>query len=375
MSDYQEGDTVRVIPLVTTDGGLTFHPNTAGGTGSDVNVTNVSLAVTGPLTDAQLRAAPIAVSGAGGGTEYTEDAVPPADPLGGAMLARRRDALAAEVSLDGDWVLANATNKGEQYVKHVDAIAVTGTFWQATQPVSGAFFQATQPVSIAAAVTVDSELPAAAALSDTDANPTAPSVGASNMVWSSTQWERLRSGKADAASAVGLPNVEPMMWNGTNYDRQRGDTTNGLDVDVTRVSGNVAVTGPLTDTQLRASAVPVSLTSTTVTGTVTVSLASTTITGTVTTKETRSATGTNSSPAPTNVNTSILASNGNRLGATIWNEGTVTCLVKLGATASATSYTTKILSGGYYEVPFNYTGAIDGITASGTAQLRVTELT
>lgn len=36
-----------------------------------------------------------------------------------------------------------------------------------------------------------------------------------------------------------------------------GDATNGLDVDVTRVSGTVAVTGPVTDAQLRASAVPV----------------------------------------------------------------------------------------------------------------------
>jgi hypothetical protein len=36
-----------------------------------------------------------------------------------------------------------------------------------------------------------------------------------------------------------------------------GDGTNGLDVDVTRVQGTVAVSGPLTDTQLRASRVPV----------------------------------------------------------------------------------------------------------------------
>ena len=62
-------------------------------------------------------------------------------------------------------------------------------------------------------VTVDSELPAAAALADATANPTAPIVGAANLV-----------------------------FNGTTFDRARGDTTNGLDVDVTRVSGNVAVT-------------------------------------------------------------------------------------------------------------------------------------
>lgn len=34
------------------------------------------------------------------------------------------------------------------------SIAVTGTFWQATQPVSGTFWQATQPVSVASTLTV-----------------------------------------------------------------------------------------------------------------------------------------------------------------------------------------------------------------------------
>lgn len=126
-------------------------------------------------------------------------------------------------------------------------------------------------VPVSGTVTVDSEMPAAAALADATANPTTPLVGAA---------------------------VE--LFNGTTWDRVRGDTTNGLDVDVTRVSGTVTVdselttadldtgagtdtravvglalaasggavlagsanpvpvSGPLTDTQLRASAVPVS---------------------------------------------------------------------------------------------------------------------
>lgn len=68
-------------------------------------------------------------------------------------------------------------------------------------------------------------------------------------------------------------------------------TTNGLPV---QQQGAWTVVGPLTDTELRASAIPVSLASTTITGSVAVtgtfwqatqpvSLASTTITGTVTT--------------------------------------------------------------------------------------------
>jgi hypothetical protein len=66
--------------------------------------------------------------------------------------------------------------------------AVTGTFWQATQPVSGTFWQATQPVSgtfwqatqpVSGSVTADTELPAAAALTDADpSGPTVPTVGA-----------------------------------------------------------------------------------------------------------------------------------------------------------------------------------------------------
>jgi hypothetical protein len=61
----------------------------------------------------------------GGGTEYTEDAIPPANPVGATLNLRRRDALVAETDADGDWVTPNSTNKGELYVKHVDAIPVS----------------------------------------------------------------------------------------------------------------------------------------------------------------------------------------------------------------------------------------------------------
>lgn len=58
-------------------------------------------------------------------TEYVEDAVAPANPTAPAQSLRRRDTLSAETDTDGDWVTANSTNKGEQYVKHVDPIPVT----------------------------------------------------------------------------------------------------------------------------------------------------------------------------------------------------------------------------------------------------------
>ena len=54
--------------------------------------------------------------------------------------------------------------------------AVTGTFYQVTQPISG---------------TVDTELPAAAALADNMANPTTPLIGACQMVWDGSNWDRI----------------------------------------------------------------------------------------------------------------------------------------------------------------------------------------
>jgi len=76
------------------------------------------------------------------------------------------------------------------------------------------------------------------------------------------------------------------------------------------------------------------------------------------------------------VNTLLLAVNADRLGATIYNDSNSRLFVKLGAVASTTSFTVRLESQGYYEVPFNYTGIIDGIwvsVASGFA--RITEFT
>lgn len=46
-----------------------------------------------------------------------------------------------------------------------------------------------------------------------------------------------------ATAARGNVMAKAQMFNGTTWDRVRGDTTNGLDVDVTRVSGTVTVDG------------------------------------------------------------------------------------------------------------------------------------
>ena len=67
----------------------------------------------------------LTVTGGGGGVEYTEDAAAAADPVGGALIMVRDDALSGQTTADGDNVAARGTDKGELYVKHADAIAVT----------------------------------------------------------------------------------------------------------------------------------------------------------------------------------------------------------------------------------------------------------
>lgn len=85
--------------------------------------------------------------------------------------------------------------------------------------------------TVAISGTVDTELPASAALADTTANPTVPSLG-----------------------------TMPHVFNGTTWDRARGDTANGLDVDVTRMAALVAGTANIGDVDVLTVPAPLSTT-------------------------------------------------------------------------------------------------------------------
>jgi len=71
----------------------------------------------------------------------------------------------------------------------------------------------------------------------------------------------------------------------------------------------------------------------------------------------------------------LLAINTSRKGATFYNDSASFLYLKLGATASTTSFTVKIAPSGYYEVPSSYTGVIDGIWVSAVGSARITQLT
>lgn len=82
------------------------------------------------------------------------------------------------------------------------------------------------------------------------------------------------------------------------------------------------------------------------------------------------ATRTNIAASIASVN--LIASNGARKGATIWNNSASNLYIELGAAPTTSSFTAKISADGYYEVPYNYTGLINGIwdTANGSALVR-----
>lgn len=170
------------------------------------------------------------------------------------------------------------------------------------------------------------------------------------------------------------------------------------------VSGTVTATGPLTDTQLRATAVPVSGTvATTAADGSNVAIGTTSDASSATTVIGRlqklvallpaalgvlgglkvevlpASTGTLTSPANSASSFTVLASNANRKGATIVNDDTAvtgaTLYLKFGTTASATSYTVALAPQAYYEVPYGFTGRIDGLASAATGTARVTELT
>lgn len=54
-----------------------------------------------------------------------------------------------------------------------------------------------------------------------------------------TSWNSVRDGAAGDGLTNGILATTLYVFNGSTFDRVRGDTTNGIDVDVTRISGNI----------------------------------------------------------------------------------------------------------------------------------------
>jgi hypothetical protein len=73
-------------------------------------------------------------------------------------------------------------------------------------------------------------------------------------------------------------------------------------------------------------------------------------------------------------NVILLAANTGRGGATIFNESMSLLYIKMGTAASLIDYSVQINPNGYFEVPYEYNGEIDGIWSSSDGYARLTEL-
>ncbi len=116
----------------------------------------------------------------------------------------------------------------------------------------------------------------------------------------------------------------------------------------------------------------------TVTGSVTVAnslTGSMTVSNTVTVRDAGNATSVITSVPGSITSVTVLASNSNRKGAAVYNDSNARLYLKLGATASTTSFTVLVFPNSYYELPAMYTGIVDGIWASASGNARVTEIT
>lgn len=76
-------------------------------------------------------------------------------------------------------------------------------------------------------VTLASDQVTALALTDNMSNPTTLLVGSFNMVWDSvsSNWDRIATGQSDGTGSASRMPVTPYYFNGSTFDRMRGDTT------------------------------------------------------------------------------------------------------------------------------------------------------
>lgn len=178
----------------------------------------------------------------------------------------------------------------------------------------------------AAILSVDTELTGPSTLSDSQSNPSVPTVGASGLLYNGTSWERKRSAtSATGTTGTGLAGAGILGYDsaGAVYRRLLCDASGNL---LTRASAG----STSTVTSVSASA----------------------------------------------TNVTLLAANTARRVVTVYNDSTANLFLKMAATASATSFTVKIAAGGYWEMPamsYVYTGIIDGIWDAANGSARVTE--
>jgi hypothetical protein len=204
-AQYTEGDTDATITgtaLLWEDAGDTLRA-----VSSAKPLPVLLSAGTSNIGDVDVLSVPAPLSTTGGGTEATALRVTIATDSTGVLSI---DDNGASITVDGAVSITGTVTVDTELGA---AAALTDNFANPTAPSVGAFgmlwdgtawdrapgtsadgllvnLGTNNDITVTGTVTVDSELPAAAALTDTMANPTAPAVGAFSMVWDGTDWAR-----------------------------------------------------------------------------------------------------------------------------------------------------------------------------------------
>jgi hypothetical protein len=166
----------------------------------------------------------------GGGTQYTEDDASAANPVGNQILSRRRDTLVSEVSADGDVIALNSTSKGELYTKHVDNLPVIGPTAIGVAPTTNpVYICGLDPITGFLAPITSTDLPVGVKGLVVSAYPPVGTATLGDAFTANSSWVLNEGETGPARFAVGCT-----YFNGTTWDRMRGDT-NGV-----FITGNVA---------------------------------------------------------------------------------------------------------------------------------------
>lgn len=209
------GADADYTPLITTsDGSLWTHINagTVAVSGTpNMHQTNSSTVSVSAISAGDNNIGNVdIVSLPGGITGFAEDVGHTTGDVGIPAMAVRKNVAAALAGADADYTPLISSSDGSLWT-HINAgtVAVSGT--------PNVHVTNSGTVSVSNTVTVDSELPAAAALADNTANPTVPGVGAFGMVWDGANWDRTPGNTAagvlthqtnsGTVSVSGTPNV------------------------------------------------------------------------------------------------------------------------------------------------------------------------
>lgn len=149
-------------------------------------------------------------------------------------LAYSADGSATHVQADADGVLVNLGANND--------VVVSDGGGSVSVDDGGSSLTVDGTVGVAGTVTVDSELPSAAALADNTANPTVPGVGAFGLVYDGSTWDRAPGNSTDG-TLVNLGANNDVTVTGTVTANLAAGTNNIGDVDVLTVPAPLSTTG------------------------------------------------------------------------------------------------------------------------------------